>query len=367
MPASSPFLVLVVDDDGDTRENLRDILELDNYQVEAAETAAEALQRNNWTSISAILLDRKLPDSSAEALLPQLKQLAPEAAIMIVTGYTDLEGAITAIRQGASDYITKPINPDLIRKRLAHFAEKKRAEEEIKRLREQALQNERLAAIGQMMTVLAHESGNALARLQLSLDALGKEVGQRPRALELVARIQDAQDYLQQLYQEVRNYAAPLKLERGRWNLSMIWRQAWDNLAVLRKGRDAELLEATGGIDLRCQVDQFRLEQVFRNIFENSLAACADPVRVQVDCSATEVNGLGALQLAVRDNGPGLSAEQRQRIFDPFFTTKTKGTGLGMAIAKRIVEAHSGEISVGADSSNGAEIRVVLPREGVKP
>jgi signal transduction histidine kinase len=110
-------------------------------------------------------------------------------------------------------------------------------------------------------------------------------------------------------------------------------------------------------------VDQFRLEQVFRNIFENSLAACADPVRVQLQCSAAEINAQNAIQLAVRDNGPGLSAEQKQRIFDPFFTTKTKGTGLGMAIAKRIIEAHGGHISVGPDCSNGAEICIVLPRE----
>jgi signal transduction histidine kinase len=66
----------------------------------------------------------------------------------------------------------------------------------------------------------------------------------------------------------------------------------------------------------------------------------------------------------VRDNGPGLNAEQRQRIFDPFFTTKTKGTGLGMAIAKRIVEAHGGEIAVGEGTARGAEILITLPREG---
>jgi signal transduction histidine kinase len=63
----------------------------------------------------------------------------------------------------------------------------------------------------------------------------------------------------------------------------------------------------------------------------------------------------------VRDNGPGLDAEQRDKIFESFYTTKTRGTGLGMAIVKRIVEAHSGEITVG-DRAQGAEFIVTLPR-----
>jgi signal transduction histidine kinase len=102
---------------------------------------------------------------------------------------------------------------------------------------------------------------------------------------------------------------------------------------------------------------------VFRNILENALAACRDPVEIDVICSASVHNGQPALRVAVRDNGPGLSLEQRQRIFEPFFTTKTKGTGLGMAIARRIVEAHGGQIAVG-DPGRGAEIVITLPREG---
>ncbi len=373
MATLEPLHILVIDDDADTTANLRDILELDDYQVETAGSVAQALNRNNWSVFFAILLDRKLPDGRAEDLLPRLKELAPDAAIIIVTGYADLEGVITAIRQGAADYITKPINLDLIRNRLAHVAQRKRAEAEIARLNEQALQNERLAAIGQMMTGLAHESGNALARSQSCLEMLAWEVEDRPEALDLIERIQKAQDHLKHLYEEVRGYAAPLKLDREVWEVSAIWRQAWDNLALQRKGRDASLTEQTGGIDLNCTVDQFRLEQVFRNILENALAACSDPVRIEVQCVEAELDGRPALSVAMRDNGPGLNAEQQQRIFDPFYTTKTKGTGLGMAIAKRIVEAHGGQIAAGPEpqgsrqsavgSRQGAEIFIVLPRE----
>jgi PAS domain S-box-containing protein len=234
---------------------------------------------------------------------------------------------------------------------------------ERKRAQERTLQTERLAAIGQMMTGLAHESGNALARSQSCLEMLAWEVEDRPEALDLISRIQKAQDHLRQLYEEVRGYAAPLKLERETWDLSTVWRQAWENLAVQRQGRDAVLREQISRLDLHCPVDQFRLEQVFRNILENSLAACSDPVRIEVCCAEAEIGGRAAVRVTVRDNGPGLSSEQRRRIFDPFFTTKTKGTGLGMAIAKRIVETHGGQINVAPSSGAGAEIVIELRRE----
>ena len=363
MIVSSSLHVLVIDDDEDTQENLRDILELDDYVVTTASTVAEALNRDNWQTFSAILLDRRLPDGSAEELLPRLTQLAPKAAIIIVTGHADLDGAINAMRHGAFDYITKPINADLIRSRLHNVAQRKRAEAEIARLNEQALQNERLAAIGQMMTGLAHESGNALARSQACLEMLTFEVENQPKALNLITRIQQAQDHLKQLYEEVRNYAAPLKLQVEPWNLASIWRQAWENLQVMREDKKATLVEEFVGVDLRCHVDQFRLGQVYRNVFENSLAACAEPVEVKIVCVFGQLGAKRALRISIQDNGPGLNDEQRQRIFDPFFTTKTKGTGLGMAIAKRIVEAHGGQIAVGSGSPRGAEILITLPVE----
>jgi PAS domain S-box-containing protein len=234
----------------------------------------------------------------------------------------------------------------------------------LKQAENQVVQAERLAAIGQMMTGLAHESGNALARSQACLEMLSLEVEDRPEALDLVARIQKAQNALQQLYEEVRGYAAPLKLDVEQWDLSGIWRQAWSDLAMVRQERGAVLQEKITGMDLRCSVDQFRMVQVFRNMFENSLAACAKSAIIEISCSEAKVRGKPGIRIRVQDNGPGLTAEQKARIFEPFYTTKTKGTGLGMPIAKRIVEAHGGTIEVGNGPRPGAEIIVALPQDG---
>ncbi len=480
-PAQGPRGVLVVEDDPDTCINLRDILELDDYHVETAVTAAEALARGNWSEFSAVLLDRQLPDGNAHELLPRLKHLAPNAAVIIITGFADLEGAIEALRLGAADYILKPINPDSLRIQLSRIMEQRRlalakergeaifrnlvgatecmivmhrpdssivyfspfAEQltgytasevhgrnylelfipevdreamagryrrvlsgapvrgiegqvlcrdgsrrwmlrnirplddyegepailivghditQLKQAQERALQSERLAAIGHMIAGLAHESRNALQRSQACLEMLALKVEDRPDALNLIGRIQKAQDDLQHLFEDVRNYSAPIQLERRACDLAEVWREAWAHLDKARRNRQAVLREALETPDVVGLVDPFRMEQVFRNILDNALAACPDPVAIEIRASESRADGSPALRISVRDNGPGLNREQRQRIFDSFYTTKTKGTGLGMAIVKRIVEAHGGQVGLGENHGPGAEIVLTLPR-----
>ncbi len=231
----------------------------------------------------------------------------------------------------------------------------------LKAAQRRAVQSERLAAIGQMVTGLAHESRNALQRSQACLEMLGFRLENRPEALDLVAGVQDALDDLQRLYEEVRCYAAPIHLDRRPVGLHDLIREAWDQLEIARKGRDARLIER-GNLTIQATADRSRLIQVFRNILDNALAACADPVMIEVAWSTYQVGDRRLDQVLIRDNGPGLNFEQRRNLFEPFFTTKTQGTGLGMAIARRIVEAHEGTITLGDDEAAGAEIVITLPR-----
>ncbi len=232
---------------------------------------------------------------------------------------------------------------------------------ELKEAQSRAVQAERLAAIGQMVTGLAHESRNALQRSQACLEMLAYRLEDRPEALDLAAGIQAAQDDLQRLYEEVRCYAAPMTIERRECRLGEILRGAWVQLEWSLRGRDARLVEC-GEIDDLCQADGPRLAQVFRNILDNSIAACHDPVVVTAEWSPIDLHDRPAIRVALRDNGPGLSSEQRRNLFEPFYTTKTQGTGLGMAIARRIVEAHGGSIVAGGIGGPGAEILIILPR-----
>lgn len=471
---------LVIDDDEDICANLSDILMLDDHEVETALSFSEAIQRTDWSDISVIILDWKLPDGTAEDLLPVLRETAPEADIIISTGVVGLSGAVTALRHGAADYILKPIDADTLRASLSRIAERRRLTEEkaksdaafrslvetapcmicilrpngtllyfspfaealtgylskevlgndyvelfvrspkeqealrkdlqqthqggssrgienaivckdgaqrwlvwnaerlahyegesailfigqdittLKKARAQQMQAARLAAIGQMMAGIAHESGNALARSQACLEMLELEVEDQPMAMNLIQRIQRAHNDLQRLYDEVRSYAAPLKLDKDRYDPRRVWRQAWDHLAS-RKEKPGVALEEEGPEDeLHCSLDPFRIEQVFRNVFENALAVSPEPGIIYVRSGISEDPGL--IRISIEDQGPGLTPEQQKSIFEPFFTTKTKGTGLGMAIAQRIIEAHGGWIEVSNSTNGGAAITIVLPR-----
>jgi signal transduction histidine kinase len=213
------------------------------------------------------------------------------------------------------------------------------------------------------MAGLAHESRNALQRSQVCLEMLADRVEQLPEALELIASIQKSQDDLHRLYEEVREFAAPIHLNRQSTDVGDVVRHAWAHLAPLYRGRQVQFQERLDSDDLTCKADPFVLGRVFRNILENALAACPDPVVIRVSYCVNCRDEKPALSVAIRDNGPGLSAEQQSRVFESFYTTKTKGTGLGMAIAQRMVEAHHGRITASHDGEPGAEFVVTLPRD----
>ena len=232
---------------------------------------------------------------------------------------------------------------------------------DLKAAQRRAVQAGRLAAIGEMVTGLAHESRNALQRSQACLEMLAFRLEDRPESLDLVAGIQEAQDDLQRLYEEVRCYAAPMTLDRRDCPIRDLLRDAWGQARPALQGRDARLVER-GDEAESCLVDASRLVQVFRNLLDNSLAACHDPVVMAVEWSRVDLAGRASVRVSVRDNGPGLTPDQRRNLFEPFYTTKTQGTGLGLAISRRIVEAHGGSIAVGDDLAPGAEIVITLPR-----
>lgn len=369
--------ILLVDDQPGKLLSYQAILAEVGENLVLAKSGVEALQMLLKQEFALILLDVVMPemDGFETATLIRQRPRFEDTPIIFITAYSasDLD-RLKGYELGAVDFVFAPIVPEILRAKVRALVElyRKRLElattnkqllEEIaerKRAQEKALQAERLAAIGQMVAGLAHESRNALQQIQSSVEMLARRIKTEPEA-SLVADIEKAHDRLHHLLEEVRSYAAPLKLARQVYDLSVLWNEAWTQLAPLRNGREVAFHQQTNGLDLKCLVDSYPIEQLFRNVLENALMACREAPRVEIACSAAEVEGKPALNVRIRDNGPGLNPEERRRIFEPFFTTKTRGTGLGMAIARRIVEAHGGHIAVG-QGSPGTEIEILLPK-----
>ncbi len=242
---------------------------------------------------------------------------------------------------------------------------------ELERVQRQLLQSERLAAIGQMVTGLAHESRNALQRAQACLDMLSLDLQNSPEQLDLARRATTALQDLHRLYEEVRSYAAPIHLEFRECDLSTIWRKEWENVAPVRRDKRIRLAEPVENQQVRCEVDVHRMEQVFRNVLENAIHACGNEGVITVQSSLAEWQGVPAARIAVQDDGIGITADVAAHIFEPFFTTKQRGTGLGMAIVHRILSAHAGSVTANARSPRGTEIVFLIPiraavRNGVR-
>jgi signal transduction histidine kinase len=193
---------------------------------------------------------------------------------------------------------------------------------------------------------------------------LAARVSDRADAIDLIGGIQEAQDDLHRLYEEVLDYASPFVLDRQPCRVADVVRETWERLEPARRGRRAVLREQ-GDPELIVRADPFRLGQVLRNIMDNALAASPDPVAIDVAWATVPANSRGAVRIAVRDYGPGFLPEQRGNLFEPFYTTKTQGSGLGLPIARRIVEAHGGtlEAAPDPDPGPGAELVITLPRE----
>lgn len=230
---------------------------------------------------------------------------------------------------------------------------------ELKKTREAMLQSERLVAIGETVASLTHESRNALNRIQLGAEILKESSNTSVDIRNIVNEIFQGCRDLQYLFEDVRQFGAPIRLEKKHCELDEIARRTWESVAAVREDHRATFqLQILKG-DANCHVDPLRIEQVFRNMFENSIDVSKG--RVQIDVTISSAHLDGSTRISVRDDGPGLTREQSQKIFDPFYTTKSTGTGLGMAIVKRIVEAHGGEIRVDQSDRPGAEFLITIP------
>jgi signal transduction histidine kinase len=218
-------------------------------------------------------------------------------------------------------------------------------------LREQAA----LARLGEMAAVVAHEVKNPIAgirgALQVITSRLPADDRDRPVMGDIIARL----DALNGIVEDLLLFSRPPQLKREAVDVQRLI----DNTAELLR-RDPVFsgveLNVSGRVEpVRADPEQLRI--VFHNLFMNAAQAMGGHGAVEVTLAGAPDGG----RIAIRDHGPGMSEDVRDKAFEPFFTTKHRGTGLGLPIARRIVEAHGGWIDIAPAPGTGTVISIALP------
>ncbi len=244
----------------------------------------------------------------------------------------------------------------------------------VEQIEERERLRDRLAAVGEMAAVMAHEIKNPLAGIEVLAGLLRRKVSDNADAQALVKDIIGEAKMANAIVQEVLAFVRPVRLQVDRTSLAQAIGSAI-TMADGKANRGLVLVDTTLPADLPLLgADEHQLTQVFCNLVINAYEALEGRGRVEISARIARTSTDGALLpdghqavptivVDVADDGPGMPADVAEKIFNPFFTTKAQGSGLGLAIVRKIVDAHEGRIDMTTADGRGTRFRVTLPVE----
>jgi signal transduction histidine kinase len=247
--------------------------------------------------------------------------------------------------------------------------------ESIARSQQQMAQKERLSSLGRLSTVIAHEVRNPLMIIKSALHSL-RQPAPAPVALrEAVADIDGEVVRLNRIVNEVLDFARPIRFELAATDINGLCQDA-AAAAQVTPGPEVALSLDRSAPEIITDAERLRVALI--NLIVNArqavigreatlgeaaagagsaFASPADPAPVSVNTRIADAQ----LIISIIDNGKGIDPKDLSRVFDPYFTTKRGGTGLGLPIAKNIVEGLGGTLTVLSRAANGTELRIELP------
>jgi two-component system sensor kinase FixL len=226
------------------------------------------------------------------------------------------------------------------------------------RIEEQLREQSTLARLGEMAAVIAHEVKNPLAGIRGAIQVIGGRLPAESRdaamTKEIVARI----DALNDLMKDLLLFARPPQPKPVLVDVARLLATTVDLLHEdpALNGVRIQL----GGAAPPMEADPELLKIVFHNVLMNGAHAMQGQGTIDISVEATG----GAFRVVISDSGPGIPADIREKIFTPFFTTKARGSGLGLATARRLVEAHHGTIAVESRPAGGTSVTIQIPSHG---
>jgi signal transduction histidine kinase len=355
--------ILLIDDEEIVLDSCTEILRGEPYDLATATDGARGLAMLRDFRPDLVVVDLKMPGLSGFDVLDRIRGADATIVPIVITGYATVSSAVEAMKRGAYDFLPKPFTPDEFRLIVRRAAEKRALVLETLALRrERELLREHFAAI------VSHEVKAPLAAVQQNLWVLERELAtvatpdQRQRLERIRTRVGDMLKLVDTWRRGVAVDLASIAAQCAALAVSGPIQKAVESVAgyAVRKAIDI----VTSVPDPAPQVwgHDVTLTEALVNIIGNAVKYTPDGGRITVAAQAAE----GAVTITVTDTGPGIGAEDLPHVFDAFYSsgqtsTGERGSGLGLAVSRRIVEAHGGSLAVESTPGQGSTFVITLP------
>jgi two-component system NtrC family sensor kinase len=213
-----------------------------------------------------------------------------------------------------------------------------------------------------MSAVVAHEIRNPVAGIAVGVEYLSKSIPQESPHTEDVAMIQGEIERVNRILEDILSVARPFQLKLSTEAMPDIIEHVLHRHQAAIANKAIHVIRRYVPSLPPAQADRERMEQALTNLVLNAVEAMSAGGTLSI---CLEANSRW-LTITVSDTGPGIPAEVQRRIFEPFFTTKARGSGLGLAVARRVIEEHRGTIEVASELGKGTTFTIQLPLSGEK-
>ncbi len=352
--------ILYVDDEMENLVVFQATFE-DYFNIVTASSGQAALDLLEHHVFPVVIADQRMPKMSGAELFEIMRRKYPHTKRVMLTGYADSRAMLSAINQGQVFYfVKKPWEQDEVFSILLRAIEAYDMSLSNIALQDRLVASDRCAMLGRSAARLAHEMGNQLCMLPL-LELIEDEYSDKQDLVQMAGFARGTYERLVQIVDEVKAFVRFEHQQVVTQPLALA-EVVHELLEFLRFERtlDVEQLEVVIEGEPWVRANRVKLQQVLINLLKNAAFAIKDKPNGRIRLSLARRDEL--VEIAVADNGCGMSPEVAEQIWEPFFTTKgEQGTGLGLEVSKSIVEGHGGTIACESSNGAGATFTIRLP------